>query len=217
VPGLLGTGIFSCSRPEALVTPDDAFLQDIIDSPDDDTPRLIYADWLEEHDQPERAEFIRVQCELARLSDDDGPALSERRDKLEATERLLLKAHLEEWAGPLRGRVDGSSFRRGFVAAIDIDAPTFLSQGDALLRAAPIQRATLRVAGADLRTLAGSPLLASIRDLVLSFWGVAVSVEGLRVFLDSPTSAAFAGSASSVQTLGCPASRHWSVRRCSAR
>jgi uncharacterized protein (TIGR02996 family) len=28
----------------------------------DDTPRLIYADWLEDHGQPELAEFIRVQC-----------------------------------------------------------------------------------------------------------------------------------------------------------
>ena len=38
---------------------DDAFLQAILDAPDDDTPRLVYADWLEEHGQPDRAEFIR--------------------------------------------------------------------------------------------------------------------------------------------------------------
>jgi uncharacterized protein (TIGR02996 family) len=31
------------------VTPDDAFLQAIIESPDDDSLRLIYADWIEEH------------------------------------------------------------------------------------------------------------------------------------------------------------------------
>ena len=36
--------------------------------PDEDTVRLVYADWLDEHGQPERAEFIRVQCELAKLS-----------------------------------------------------------------------------------------------------------------------------------------------------
>ena len=36
--------------------------------PDDDTHRLIYADWLEEYgDEPMRAEFIRVQCEYATL------------------------------------------------------------------------------------------------------------------------------------------------------
>lgn len=36
------------------------------DNPDDDTPRLILADWLDEYGEPERAELIRVQCELAR-------------------------------------------------------------------------------------------------------------------------------------------------------
>jgi len=40
----------------------------ILDDPAADAPRLIFADWLEEHGQPERAEFIRVQCEIARLT-----------------------------------------------------------------------------------------------------------------------------------------------------
>ena len=35
-------------------------------APDDDLPRLVLADWLEEHDAPEWAEFIRVHCEAAR-------------------------------------------------------------------------------------------------------------------------------------------------------
>ena len=48
------------------MTPDDAFLQAIVEAPDDDTPRLIYADWLEERGDP-RGEFIRLQCRLDRL------------------------------------------------------------------------------------------------------------------------------------------------------
>ena len=51
------------------MTHDDAFLQAIIDVPEDDLPRLVYADWLEEHGQAERAELIRVQVQLARLAD----------------------------------------------------------------------------------------------------------------------------------------------------
>lgn len=35
-------------------------------APADDLPRLVMADWLEEHDQPDWAEFIRAQCELDR-------------------------------------------------------------------------------------------------------------------------------------------------------
>ena len=49
------------------MTHDDAFLQAILESPDDDTPRLAYADWLDEHGDPDRAEFLRVQGLLARL------------------------------------------------------------------------------------------------------------------------------------------------------
>ncbi len=45
----------------------DAFMAAILAAPDDDLPRLVFADWLDEHGEPERAEFIRVQCELARL------------------------------------------------------------------------------------------------------------------------------------------------------
>mgnify|MGYP001806793589 CR=1 FL=1 len=35
-------------------------------APDDDLPRLVLADWLEEHDAPEWAEFVRCQCEVDR-------------------------------------------------------------------------------------------------------------------------------------------------------
>lgn len=44
-----------------------AFLAAIRDRPGDDLPRLVFADWLEEHGEPDRAEFIRVQCELTAL------------------------------------------------------------------------------------------------------------------------------------------------------
>jgi uncharacterized protein (TIGR02996 family) len=43
------------------------FLRAILDDYESDVPRLIYADWLEERGDP-RAEFIRVQCELAQLT-----------------------------------------------------------------------------------------------------------------------------------------------------
>lgn len=33
---------------------------DLLAAPNDDLPRLIYADWLDEHGEPERAEFIRA-------------------------------------------------------------------------------------------------------------------------------------------------------------
>lgn len=48
------------------MTERDALLAAILSSPEDDTPRMIYADWLEERGEVERADFVRVQCELAR-------------------------------------------------------------------------------------------------------------------------------------------------------
>src|SRR5262249_35576893 len=43
-----------------------AFLAAIAAAPDDNTTRLVYADWLDEHGRPEGA-FLRTECELATL------------------------------------------------------------------------------------------------------------------------------------------------------
>ncbi|MBA4064467.1 MAG: hypothetical protein C0501_12285 [Isosphaera sp.] len=50
-----------------LLSQHEAFLRAIFDAPDDDTPRLVYADFLEENGEADRAEFIRVSCEYDRL------------------------------------------------------------------------------------------------------------------------------------------------------
>jgi uncharacterized protein (TIGR02996 family) len=39
----------------------EAFLQAILEAPTDDLPRLVYADWLDENGEHERAELIRLQ------------------------------------------------------------------------------------------------------------------------------------------------------------
>ena len=48
-----------------------AYLDAIAGSREDDTPHLVYADWLEERGDPARAEFIRLECRLAKLPPDD--------------------------------------------------------------------------------------------------------------------------------------------------
>ena len=84
-----------------------ALLAAIRQAPDDDAPRLVYADWLDEHGQTEWAEFIRIQCELARTND---PAL--RRREVE-----LLAAHHDAFAGPLAAPHLRFRFERGFPVA----------------------------------------------------------------------------------------------------
>lgn len=39
----------------------------ILADPFDDSPRLVYADWFDEHGEPERAEYIRLAIELSRI------------------------------------------------------------------------------------------------------------------------------------------------------
>jgi uncharacterized protein (TIGR02996 family) len=48
------------------MTERDAFLKAILADPDEDSHRLVFADWLTENGDADRGEFIRVQCELAR-------------------------------------------------------------------------------------------------------------------------------------------------------
>src|SRR5579872_2897546 len=126
-----------------LVTQNDAFIQAIIENPDDESLRLIYADWLDERNDP-RGEFIRVQCELAGMSEDDP-----RRADLETRERHLLARHEEKWVEPLRhlaGDWDDTlqkfgwkwAFRQGFVEAVGLTAGTFIRAAADLFRLAPI-------------------------------------------------------------------------------
>jgi uncharacterized protein (TIGR02996 family) len=74
------------------------FLQVIGNDPDDDGPRLQYADWLDEKGDPAsvaRAEFIRVQCALESMRADD-PA----RTTLRSREMELLEANWRTWIRP---------------------------------------------------------------------------------------------------------------------
>ena len=56
------------------------FLAAVCAAPADDTPRLVYADWLDDHDHPDRAEFIRVQIRLDRAKSPDARDKTRARD-----------------------------------------------------------------------------------------------------------------------------------------
>ena len=92
------------------------FLQAILDAPNNDAPRLVYADWLDEHGDA-HGELIRVQCELSRhrIGDPD------RRD-LEQRERRLLSKHAVAWFGPLKSLRRDDNPTRGFLPPIKLSA-----------------------------------------------------------------------------------------------
>src|SRR4051812_49276538 len=160
-----------------------AFLRAIAEHPDDDLPRLVYADWLDEHGDPARAEFIRVQCELARL-----PAGDPRREDLLVHERELLKAHGHGWSAEwdgLRG-VAWEGFERGFVDSFYVsDVAEFVTSAEHALRAVPIGRLSLRSARTSaLRTLVTSPVMAYLP--ALSVDGSNFGNAGAEVIADAP-------------------------------
>src|SRR3954471_25092659 len=98
---------------------DAAFLRAIRDRPDEDLPRLIYADYLDERGDP-RGEFIRLQIERPSLHFADP-----RRVELAERERELLRRHEDEWLGPLSAVVSSHEFRRGFVGYVMVMTDTF--------------------------------------------------------------------------------------------
>ena len=64
-----------------------ALLRTIRESPDDDTARLVYADFVEEEGDPARGEFIRVQVGLARTPEHDPAPPGTRGPRTRSTRR----------------------------------------------------------------------------------------------------------------------------------
>src|SRR5215204_628685 len=106
-----------------------ALLAAVCEHPDEDVHRLVYADWLEDNGDPDRAEFIRGQIDLLRLGPDDErlPALAARTEELEKANLKRWKREVPRWArmeyeflvGELMRRPDhlpDSWFHRGFPA-----------------------------------------------------------------------------------------------------
>lgn len=148
------------------------FLRAVIARPDDDAPRLILADWLDEQGQGERAEFIRVQCAIAnppgcpaclprgtpgyvvgstvrgRIIDDaDCPdcmaALRRRERELESCDFT----REESVFGDRSERYERHwGFRRGFVESVTCTALDWLAHGDTILACQPVREVTLTTA-----------------------------------------------------------------------
>lgn len=125
------------------------FLAAIISAPDDDLPREIFADYLDERGDP-RGEFVRVQVELAKRDIPPHPQRDGRYTQTEALRRRerelyggLGRRILNELPPPIneQGWSGGLThcLRRGFVTNIFCTAADWSAHADALLAAAPIR------------------------------------------------------------------------------
>jgi uncharacterized protein (TIGR02996 family) len=165
---------------DGMVRPDDtAFLRAIIANPDDDLPRLVYADYLDERGDP-RGEFIRTQVELAQLAErprrprdkpqmrspqSHDPALRARFRELRLRERELLKRHRTSWLRPFQGCAEVIQFWRGFVHWLATSQQAFWDRADEWFRAEAIQEVDFR--DVDLAGFVELSLLLNLRAIRL--------------------------------------------------
>jgi uncharacterized protein (TIGR02996 family) len=99
------------------VTTGERLLRAILRDPADDAARLVYADWLEENGDGERAEFVRVQLDLAGEgfrrcpphAHWTGCADVARHELLRARESELLEANARRWSGSLPRLLGGGA------------------------------------------------------------------------------------------------------------
>lgn len=125
------------------------FLAAIRAAPGDDLPRLVLADWLEDHD-PDRAEFVRLGVHHPNLALTYNGATGLRAESVPpAYMRLaaLIRRSGHTWMGPwydseMGGR-NGWEYRRGFVDLVMTDAASWLAHGDAILAREPVTAVTL--------------------------------------------------------------------------
>lgn len=161
-----------------------AFLKAIRNDPADDTARLAYADYLDELGDSERAEFIRLQIELARM-----PTFSPgRRDREDRAFRLL-EANEAHWLGvdPVAEGLIEWEFSRGFVSEVAATPGYMREAGASLASLHPLTR--WRViseppsgTGEDsLREVGRSDWFSRLECLDLSGWSE--SIGELDVFL----------------------------------
>jgi uncharacterized protein (TIGR02996 family) len=162
-----------------------ALLQAILEDPDDDDVRRVFADWCEDNGQADRAEFIRLQLER-----DPGPAPSKAPGtEPSAREKALLDRYADEWFAAPVGWKPGHHYevRRGFPWAVNCGYEQSHEQQETLDRW-PITRLRPDLYHCEpehARRLVALRLLSRIRELDLYYMHVGPAV--LRILATSPS------------------------------
>ena len=166
-----------------------ALLRAIVSHAEDDTPRLVYADWLEEHGDAEQAEFIRESIKLAAMK----PRAKGRKALRERLAELVSAGRYRwyRWLGAVT-TVAINRFNRGLPYRVTFGSPgAFFAVADALFAFVPVSGLGITTVGGSefdndsLRRFAAVPGLARLTDLRL-FSHARVACKTWRVFFRSP-------------------------------
>jgi uncharacterized protein (TIGR02996 family) len=150
------------------MTDEPAILAAIAAHPDEDTPRLAYADWLDENGQPIRAEFIRVQCAIKQIETLPSADVQRYAD-LYRRQDAILTDHRRDLLGPLADDLTpfDAVFDRGFVAELTLRADVFLRNADAVASLTPLPRVAVTDGATHVWSLALSGHAGVIAELVM--------------------------------------------------
>lgn len=148
---------------------------------DEDEPRLVMADWLEDHGESDRAMFIRIQCALARGIPDAAV-----RRSYQTTERALLARWGWEWARPFGEAIEEWYYQRGFIERVEMQLERSVDALVQLLEHSEVRHVRTLSPFVDFeRLILGLPALPHIQGL--QFWQMAdFDREALRRFLLTP-------------------------------
>ena len=155
-----------------------ALLKAVADSPADDLPRLVAADWLDDRGDPERAEFIRLQCAVEAEADPKRVREVEWKIRtlwnsldgqlwaVEACPNLVTM----EFASPgslhalTVQHTERVLFRRGFPEVVTCPAVDWLMHGAGIVPRQPVRRVRLLLC-AELSTERWWPMLPTLRSV----------------------------------------------------
>jgi uncharacterized protein (TIGR02996 family) len=142
------------------------FLAAITAYPEDDLPRLVFADWLDENGDSDRAEFIRLHCERWRTKEKKRypQRLRDRIAPLREANEAAWRAELP----PLPG-VEWGRYWRGFVSEAKFATPFILvEKAAAAFAATPIQMVQVSGLAPDsVDAVCGLPQLENLYGLRL--------------------------------------------------
>ncbi|HEY1550419.1 MAG TPA: TIGR02996 domain-containing protein [Kofleriaceae bacterium] len=139
--------------PKRAVGDEASLLAAIAADPDDDAPRLVYADWMLDRGDG-FGEFIQADCKLAALADDAPESAA-----VAALSGKLLRKHEKAWLAPIRPFIRKWQWHRGLISELTCDAKLFIEAAVAIAARAP--RARLDLTGLkpkDVPALAACPL-----------------------------------------------------------
>jgi uncharacterized protein (TIGR02996 family) len=168
----------------------EALFQGILAEPEEDVPRLVYADWLEEQGDADllaRATFIRLQLDLARMSADDG-----RRPELVEREAKLWKRYRVRWLDsvPKHLRGSGVHFQRGFLDEMTLQALAWARWSEKLFERQPLHRVEVTSARAIDPDVAGQlaviPQFTRVRSITFRTPSFDEPTRTLRILLGTP-------------------------------